>query len=286
MEGIREPVHRWITLSTAEKHLLDSPYVQRLRRLSQLGVASLVFPGGVHNRFLHSLGVMHLAGKYAETVGANVQVCRVAGLLHDIGHGPFSHTWDKMVYSHIYKEQKGHDAQRFELLLNDDLSARIEGCGVTIMEVHNAWLNEPCKSIIQGIMGADRIDYMLRDSYYTGTSHFGTVAVDRIIHNSYIEDGKLLYREKVNDEISRALEGREYMYKNVYQHHTVNAADNLLCSLIQRAIDIDIPLIEYTENPELFQELDEYWLIGHFRLSKDEKIRTMCKKLLNRDIKE
>ncbi len=228
--GIRDPIHQWIEVSPEEKLVIDSPYVQRLRRLSQLGLVSFVFPGAVNNRFMHSLGVMHLAGQYGQLLFSKddpqrdlcIRVLRLAGLLHDIAHGPFSHTWDKTIYSRIYpKEEKGHDCHRLALIQHPPFAKLLQSAGIEPKQIIQAWTEEPFKSILQGPMGADRLDYMLRDAYFTGTQHFGTVALDRILNNSFLKEGQLCFRPKIKDEIQRALEGRTYLYHNVYEHKTV-----------------------------------------------------------------
>lgn len=294
--GICEPVHQWISISGEEKDLINSPLFQRLQGLKQLGLAYTVFPGAVHTRFLHCLGVMHLAGKYARHLFQDdpnkekiIQICRIAGLLHDIGHGPFSHTWDKVVYSRIYPNmEKGHDTHRFTIIAEPSMVKLIKACGITVFDVVNAWVKEPLCSIIQGPIGADRMDYMMRDAYFTGTSYFGTVAIERIIHNSFISRaGKLLFNSKVRDNIDRALEGRDYLYLNVYQHHTVLKASKILEELLEEAINFGIPLIEWTNDMKEFIRLDEIRVMGTLRNIKreeNEKIFTLCECLLDRNL--
>ena len=127
--AIRDPVHKWIKFTEAERAVIDHPYVQRLRWISQLTSVSDVYPGGTNTRFAHSLGAMYLAGKYMKSLLKNftgkdnkdqnsakcIQIARLAALLHDIGHGPFSHAYDRAVYTQIYPDaEKGHDEHRLK----------------------------------------------------------------------------------------------------------------------------------------------------------------------------
>lgn len=285
--GIREPVHKWIVLSPEEKDLIDSPFIQRLRRVTQLGMTSQVFPGAVHTRFLHSIGVMHIAGRYANELfpgGKHAyKICRIAGLLHDIGHGPFSHLWDDTVYKEIYGDiDKGHDLHRFKLIEHSDLSRRIEKCGVTVQEIKEAWTHEPFRSIIQGDIGADRMDYMMRDAMFTGTEHFGMVAIDRIIHNSFIEDSQLKYDDKVTDEIQIALRGREFMYSNIYQHRVVEKATELMKHAIRLGVQQGMPFVEMTRDLNQFHELDEHFVWGWLRINGNDKIKDCVRQICQR----
>ena len=267
--GIRDPIHEWIPISETEKHLLDSRYVQRLRRVKQLEFVSLDYPGGEHSRFGHSLGAMHLAGEFCTHLWPGdpqkIKLIRVAALLHDIAHGPFSHAWDRAVYSGMYKSEKGHDLHRIYLLENcEDLRDRVKNCGITPEDIIKIWKEEKTAEhdVIQGEMGADRMDYMLRDSYFTGMKHFGAVSPKRLISKSYIKDGRVHFSETARDEIDMALKGRDLLYKNVYKYKQSNEASKLVEIMIRRAIDGGLPFEEMTRDVEQFVRLDDYSVFG------------------------
>lgn len=304
--AIRDPIHQWIKISPEERIIIDSSLFQRLRYVSQLTATSHVFPGGVHKRFTHCIGVMFIAGKYASHLFKNainkdywVKLSRIAGLLHDIGHGPFSHAYDNTVYKQIYghrtkingiklnDKNHGHDIQRIILVNTSPLKELIINAGVSIDDIVRIWTASDnsipvyriINAFIQGPLGADRIDFLLRDSYFTGTKHFGALAHKRIISNSCIAkvnttEQKLFeellpnwnpvnetsvalhYHIKIIDDIFRMLLGRFYMYKEVYYHKTSMGADMLVQKMIARAIK-PLNLVERTLDLEKFVFLND-----------------------------
>lgn len=254
--AVRDSIHNWIKYSKCEQRVIDTALVQRLRNVGQLTFVSLVYPGGVHTRFSHSLGTMKLAGKYAKHLFRShpnfahlVQVARLAGLLHDVAHGPFSHAFDNSVYATIYpstpdnKNPKidGHDLHRIHLIQKDqELSNAIKGCGVDPSELARVWKTKlPAHSssdesssldeykvigcFLHGPLGADRMDFTLRDSYETGMTHLGTIAHQRIISNSMIINGRLCYNLKCLVDVIQSLEQRLKMYQCVYLHRVSTA---------------------------------------------------------------
>ncbi len=189
--AIRDPVHSYIPITPEEGKVIDSPFLQRMRWISQLSGVRLVFPGAQHTRLAHVLGVMHLGGKYAEQVFADyddkdfrVQVARLGGLLHDVGHGAFSHAYDDTVYQSLYPGNRhGHDTHRIKMIHSEYLKPYIQDCGVEPKDLVDLWEGKDrvMQAITQGAMGADRMDFMLRDAYFSGTTHFGSIASNRII---------------------------------------------------------------------------------------------------------
>lgn len=297
----RDPIYSEIMLYPIEIITIDTKAMQRLRYLSQLVGAEYVYPGATHTRFAHSLGVMHLSGVYAEHLydtPDKVRVLRLAGLLHDIGHGPFSHQFDDVVYKRLgFKD--GHDDFRMRLLreyfpkeltrkyeeapsqlkrsIVEDLEITLGQISENMTENFAQLMEEIIKvyegessgtidfAIVQGPLGADRLDFVLRDSYYAGTRGFGTGAIDRLIRNSMIveRDGKeiLAYDSKVVDEIYTILFGRFMMYKNVYFHKTSRAAD----MMIQELLDLSykaLRLDERVPNLETFLDLTDQTIIN------------------------
>lgn len=300
----RDPIHSEIFLYPLEILAIDTRPVQRLRYLSQLVGAELVYPGATHNRFAHSLGVMHICGLYGSRLfedPSKRRIVRLAGLLHDIGHGPFSHQFDDVVYAKMGLED-GHDEYRKRILLElmpyemmksyerisdsrmkmaicEDLSETLkvdkinEDVFLTLMHlVDEVFQGEQSGTveynIVQGPLGADRLDFLLRDSYYSGTTHFGMGAVDRIIRNSFIKEKNgqkiLCYHAKVLDQIYTSLFGRFMMYKNVYFHKTSRAADLMIqqmLSLIYRPLK----LAQKVSDLEKFLDLTDQFIFAQIK---------------------
>jgi HD superfamily phosphohydrolase len=301
----RDPIHSEIFLYPLEILAIDTKPVQRLRQLSQLVGAEWVYPGASHNRFAHSLGVMHIAGLYAERLfqeHSRRRIVRLAGLLHDVGHGPFSHQFDDVVYKRMGL-QDGHDEHRERILLElmpkemfkayerlSDLKKReairkdlkqtmgvedvtIESLTNLMHEVNNVFKGEEMGSaeynVVQGPLGADRLDFLLRDAYHSGTTHFGVGAVDRIIRNAYLKtrDSKtiLCYHVKVLDQIYTSLFGRFMMYKNVYFHKTSRAVD-LMIQEILSLVYKPLNLAERVNDLERFLDLTDQALLTEVKL--------------------
>lgn len=293
--GIHDPVHGWIEYSSEEKEVIDSRLVQRLRWVSQLTGASEVFPGGTNTRFLHSIGAMHLAGKYFDSLAKQTEfpiiperrnyyrtLVRLGGLLHDIGHGPFSHAFDSSVYQEIYGiKDGGHDRHREIIVHSDLLAPHLRRCGVEPDDLialwnanSSAYQNKPkeeqeildiCHLLVQGPLGADRMDFTLRDSYFMGTTSFGDIASDRIIGNAIVKRVNnrlcLCYRSKCLSDIIEALESRFNMYENIYLHKAVCATGLLIETMMSTATK-DLRLIERTKDIHSFVLLNDSTLIG------------------------
>lgn len=298
--AIRDPVHSYIRLTDAESSLVDSSFLQRLRWISQLSGVRLVFPGAMHSRLAHALGVAHLSGEYAAQIYQEDDDCdykiglaRLGGLLHDVGHGPFSHQYDDTVYRDIYPDNPhGHDEHRFKIIHHDLLRPYIEACGIDLKDLEELWKgSDPVlQAITQGALGADRMDFMLRDAYYSGTTHFGSIEVKRIISNALVVDFEgvpsLHYRLKLLEDIFQSLLGRFYMYRSVYFHKASNAADIIVRKMLDAAKD-PLNLAERTKDPELYQWVNEYTLIGEIMSNTSpelEEARNYAKRLLSRDL--
>ena len=299
----RDPVYGEITLSPLEILCIDTRPMQRLREVAQLGGAERVYPGATHTRFLHSLGVMHLSGMYAEHLklsAKNTRLLRLAGLMHDIGHGPYSHQFDDIAYKKAGLKN-GHDDQRKRLLIElmpsemkrvydnsmkgiwkenvknelQDILERKLSKDEDIQPLFLELMELVCQvfegetegsaefNIIQGPLGADRIDFVLRDSYYCGTPEYGTVDLQRIIRSSRLieKDGlkRLTYDAKIIDSIYRVLFGRFMMYKNVYFHKTARAADLMIQRVLELSYDF-LSIEKHINDCNSFCELTEGWL--------------------------
>jgi len=297
---IRDPVHEYIRVSPEEIKIIDHPLVQRLRWISQLSGAQFVFPSAVHTRLAHVLGTMHLSGLYAERIFEDddekkhkIQVARLAGLLHDVGHGPFSHQFDDSVYKHVYPGKKhGHDIHRNKIVTESPLKDVISETGVEPNELINVWKgkNQIMLSIVQGTLGADRMDFLVRDSYFAGTSQFGQLPIYRIIHHASIQDHEgipaLHYNVKILDDIYQALLGRFFQYKGLYFHKASRAADLLITNMLSEAA-IPLGLPDKVKDWDEFSRLNEYTLIGTIMSSNNgsiKKAKEICNRLLIRDL--
>ena len=234
---IRDPIHGNISVHPDEFRLIDTPVFQRLRRIKQLGFAYLVFPTAVHTRFEHSLGTMHIASRIGEHLGLDtVPLLRTAALLHDIGHGPFSHSSELIVETY-FKEH--HEAITGDKIRQQDVAEAIEAAGLDVEEVVSLATGAGStyqNKIISSEMDADILDYMLRDSYYTGVA-FGTVDLDRIISSLEVWNDRLVISGKSQYNAESLLVARYLMWPVVYLHRTECIADCMLVRAMVSAIE-------------------------------------------------
>lgn len=223
MKTIRDPIHGDIELSELELALIDSEPMQRLRRIKQLSFCSLVYPGANHSRFEHSLGTMHLAGRMARKLSLDEELIRLAALLHDVGHLPYSHSLEDVF-------EISHE-DNMEFVLKDQLGDLLSDHGYSVSDIVSVCRESQESSIISSQIDSDRMDYLLRDSHYTGVA-YGAIDSDRIINVMGFVDGMLTFRKKGLIAVEGLLIGRHQMYEAVYFHHTVRAAD----AMLQKAI--------------------------------------------------
>lgn len=228
---IRDSVHGNLSLNEFEIKVLDSPEVQRLRRIKQLGFISLIYPGANHSRFEHSIGAMFLGSKLAdhlELSDSHKKLVRISALLHDIGHGPFSHVSEAVLdVSHeeltakVIKDTHLNEIISEEFNINDIISI-INGEGTL-------------GPIISGELDVDRMDYLIRDSHYTGVA-YGIIDVERIIANMKLD--QYLYLDiKGIQAAESALVARYQMYPSVYQHHTTRIINAMFRRCLIRLSD-------------------------------------------------
>lgn len=266
MRGINDPIHGLIPIDDDVMKVIDTPIFQRLGRVKQLTSAEYVFPGARHTRKEHSVGAMHLARKYANSVGMskeNTKLIMVAALLHDIAHGPYSHSWDTIVYVSLYPGvHKGHDNHRHSIA-HKLIPNILTGVGINLDDLSGVWNNQNpiLSAILQGPLGVDRMDFVNRDTFYTSTRHFGFMEIDRIINESFIftkPDGTqiLAYDASVIPDAIQGLTTRLYMYNKVYLHKTVIAASILIEAAIKSASSY-FDFEDQTENLEQFIYLND-----------------------------
>ena len=235
---IVDPIHHFVRINETEQQLVDHPIFQRLRRIKQLSLAYLVYPGAQHTRFEHSLGVMHIARQAGEHLLENEIIDKsslddlsVSALLHDIGHGPFSHTFE-----HI-KNVPSHESMTEEIILKTEIGDILEKYSFNKKQIakfstghstKNKFLNE----IISGFMSADTMDYLLRDGHYTGAEH-ARVNYTRIIRSLGVYNDKLVLDSSALHSLESIMNSRYQMFQAVYFHKTIRAAEVMLLHIIQ-----------------------------------------------------
>jgi HD superfamily phosphohydrolase len=234
---INDPVHGFITISgDLLFNLVEHPLVQRLRRIRQLGLTSYVYPGALHTRFHHALGAMHLMQEAIDTLrlkGIDIsdeeaEATLAAILLHDIGHGPYSHALEHSIVSGISHEEI---SLIFMKQLNEAHDGRLE---MAIRIFSNNYPKKFLHQLVSGQLDTDRLDYLKRDSFFTGVSE-GVINTERIIKMLTVKDDELMVEDKGIYSIEKFIVARRLMYWQVYYHKTVVAAENMLIGLLKRA---------------------------------------------------
>ena len=296
---INDPVYGFITVDDELIYqIISHPYYQRLRRINQMAMAYLVYPGAVHTRLHHSLGAYHLMGnalnelkgKGIEISAAEEQAAKIAILLHDIGHGPFSHALEDVLVEGMHHEQLSLMIMK---AMNDQLNGQLQ----LALDIFTG--NHPKKflhQLISGQLDVDRMDYLTRDSFFTGVSE-GVIGYDRIIKMLCVHNGELVVEEKGIYSIEKFLVSRRLMYWQVYLHKTVLAAEQMLQRIIKRAKFIKAatqpPLNNFINQPiqtvtlEEFCNLDDYDVLAAIKgwsNHEDVILSTLCKGIINRQL--
>ncbi len=222
---IHDPIHGSIKVEGLILELLHSPQVQRLRDIKQVGLTNLVFPGANHTRFEHSLGVYYLTNKICEELHLEKEVLNAAAVLHDSGHLPFSHTLEYL--SKIYLK-KDHVDLTCECVLNlEYLLEKYDMDPEEVIKIIKCEGKGYKSQVITGDLDVDRIDYLLRDSHYTGVAH-GIIDVERILKSIEMRDGVLGISKKGVLAVEGMLIARDMMYASVYFHKTARIGDSML----------------------------------------------------------
>jgi len=237
---INDPVYGFITIDhPLLLQVIAHPYYQRLRRVHQMAFASLVYPGAVHSRLHHSLGAYHLmCCALVELKSKGVDItpeeelgAKIAILLHDIGHGPFSHALEFQLLKNVHHED-------LSLLIMHQLNAELDGKLQTAIDIFNDKYHKPfLHQLISGQLDVDRMDYLTRDSFFTGVSE-GAIGYDRILKMLTVEQQELMVEEKGIYTIEKFLVSRRLMYWQVYLHKTVVSAEKTVVKIIERAKEL------------------------------------------------
>jgi len=231
---IIDPIHDFVRVNSNELKIIDTPIFQRLRRIRQLSGAHLIYPGAQHTRFEHSLGVMHIASMAGHALDEkgivssdNIQNLRFAGLLHDIGHGPFSHLFEEL----LQKRKMSHEDMGRNIILKTQIGDLISANGfdkkfITELAFGNSkfqFMNE----IISGALSADIMDYLLRDGYFTGAEH-AKIDHNRLTYSLDVYKNKLALEKSALVNFETMMISRYQMFKAVYFHKTVRAGEVML----------------------------------------------------------
>lgn len=248
-----DPVYGFITL----RHeilfdLIDHPYFQRLRRIKQLGLTHLVYPGALHTRFHHALGAMHLMNRAIDTLrskGHDITEeealgAAIAILLHDIGHGPFSHALEFCLVDGIHHEE-------ISIILMEELNQQFDGklsTGIAIFK--DEYPKKFLHQLVSSQLDMDRLDYLKRDSFYTGVTE-GDVGSDRIIKMLNVADNELVIDEKAVYSIENYIVARRFMYWQVYLHKTVVSAEHMIIHVLKLAKKLAMAGEELFASPAL-----------------------------------
>jgi uncharacterized protein len=308
---LNDPVYGFITIpSELIFEIIDHPYFQRLRRIRQLGLTDFVYPGALHTRFHHAIGAMHLMSitldnlriKGTEISDEEYEAALIAILLHDIGHGPFSHALE-------YSILEGIPHEKLSLLTMEMLNKEFGGKLNLVFQIfQNQYPRKFLNQLVSSQLDIDRLDYLQRDCFFTGVSE-GTIGADRIIKMMAVHEDQLVIEEKGIYSIENFLSARRLMYWQVYLHKTTVSAEKMLINLITRAkylaqegyelhvseefsffLKNNLSLKDFQQNPEIlkrFLSLDDYDIWGAIKLWKnhpDYIIRNISQMFLTRNL--
>ena len=273
---IIDPIHDFIRVYEHEISIIDKPIFQRLRHIRQLSGAHLTYPAAQHTRFEHSLGVMHIASLAGHALNEkgifksdDIEILRLAGLLHDIGHGPFSHLFEEI----IQEKKISHEDYGKEIILKSEIGDVLSKNGfdkklITRIAFGNSkfqFMNE----IVSGTLSADMMDYLLRDGYFTGAEH-AKIDHKRITQSLYVHHKKLALERSALYSFESMMYSRYQMFKAVYFHKTVRAAEVMLIEAL-RLSDDEFGFTSFNLN-EYVKLTDEY-VLSSLISSKSSKLK-------------
>ncbi|MBC6490849.1 phosphohydrolase [Flavihumibacter stibioxidans] len=305
---VNDPVYGFITIDhPLVFRVISHPYYQRLRRIQQMAFAQLVYPGAVHTRLHHSLGAYHLMcnalnelrSKGAEITAEEDTAVKIAILLHDIGHGPYSHALEQTLIEGVHHES-------ISLLIMQKLNQQFDGALDLAICIFTGKYHKPfLHQLISGQLDVDRMDYLTRDSFFTGVSE-GVIGYDRILKMLTVHDGELMVEEKAIYSIEKFLVARRLMYWQVYLHKTVLCAEKMLVTIIRRArhlirsgeiVTAPSRVLNYflqqqepvdiAQHLDKFCQLDDYDVMGAIKDwtgHPDKVLAALCRMLVDRQL--
>ncbi len=299
---INDPVYGFITIDDELVYAIVShSYYQRLRRIHQMAMAQLVYPGAVHTRLHHSLGAYHLMcnaiselkSKGFDILKEEEQAAKIAVLLHDIGHGPYSHALENAIVKNTSHEE-------ISLLLMEKMNEEFGGRMQMAIDIFtDAHPKKFLHQLVSGQLDVDRMDYLIRDSFFTGVSE-GVIGYERIIKMLTVHDGELMVEEKGIYSIEKFLVSRRFMYWQVYLHKTVLCAEKMLVNIIKRARVVNAESLspelntflhaeggidEIEKHLDAFCRLDDYDVLAAIKMwinHTDKILSLLCKSIINR----
>ncbi|MGM8362652.1 HD domain-containing protein [Flavobacterium sp. ARAG 55.4] len=304
-----DPIYGFISIPNALIYdLIQHPYFQRLRRISQMGLSYLVYPGANHTRFHHALGCMHLMQKAVDVLrfkGVSVSeeeenALYIAILLHDIGHGPFSHAMEKSIVEDVHHEE-------ISLLFMRQLNIEFKGqLSLAIKIFEGDYHRKFMLQLISSQLDMDRMDYLKRDSFYSGVAE-GNVNSERLIQMMNVQDDFLVIEEKGIYSVEKFLMSRRLMYWQAYLHKTSLVGELILTKILKRAKELTLkgvllpcsePLQFFmqnkvglelfdTETLDLFSQLDDFDIISALKAwqkNDDFILSSLSKMIINRDL--
>ncbi len=306
---INDPVYGFITVDNPLLlQIIAHPYYQRLRRIHQMAFAHLVYPGAVHTRLHHSLGAYHLmCNALAELKNKGFEItaeeelsAKIAILLHDVGHGPYSHGLENKLIKDVHHESISILIMR---VLDKEFNGQLQmAINIFTNNYHKRFLHQ----LVSGQLDVDRMDYLIRDSFFTGVSE-GVIGYDRIIKMLTVNDGELMVEEKAVYSIEKFLVSRRLMYWQVYLHKTVLSAEKMLVKIVDRAKELiskniklnscstvlDFFLQNFDNNIAIEEHLDKFCLLDDYDVMgaiknwifHDDKVLSyLCKSLVDRKL--
>ncbi|MEM3730585.1 MAG: HD domain-containing protein [Candidatus Bathyarchaeia archaeon] len=263
---IKDPIHGYVYITHVEKEIIDTFPVQRLRRLRQLAGAEYVYPGANHTRFEHSVGVMYLAGKVLENpnIAGNLseeesEMVKIGALLHDVGHGPFSHVFEFLLDKEL---NKTHEDITQWIITNSELKDVLNGFGYNPKEIGNlavGRLHKPRKpfldQIISSAIDVDKLDFIVRDTHHTG-AEYGYIDIFRLIHGFDLLDGDLAVDLGALSALESFIIARIESFKSIYFHRVGRAAQIMLAMAMEKANE-ELGLTSF-KTPEEYLAMDDY----------------------------
>ena len=306
---LNDPIYGFIQIpNTLIFDIIEHPYFQRLRRITQMGFSNLVYPGANHTRFHHAIGCMHLMQKAVRVLHfKQIAISKdeeiavyIAILLHDIGHGAFSHALEHSIVSGISHEEI---SLKFMKKLNDEFDGKLD-LAIEIFE--GKYPRKFLCQLISSQLDIDRLDYLKRDSFYTGVTE-GNISSDRLIAMMNVKDDELVIEEKGIYSVEKFLIARRLMYWQVYLHKTGLVAENMLVNVLKRAKDLAEEGVELfassslkyflykkisednfnDETLEMFSKLDDYDVfsaIKEWSNHEDKVLSLLSKMIINRKL--
>jgi HD superfamily phosphohydrolase len=284
---IKDPIYGYINITEEDKKLIDTPYLQRLRRVRQLPLADYVYPSAVHTRFEHSLGVAHLAMNIMINLPVEIEedeakIVRFASLLHDIGHGPFSHLFEVILikYFGLNHEQVGK-----EIIIRSEIADILKDIGINPVDVGNLIVGEAfsfkkyLQQIVKSGIDADKLDFIKRDNFHSGAG-YGNIDIDRLVNTMEVYEENLAINMTALHTFELFLLARVKSFEAVYFHKTLRIAQLMLLKAIEK-------YIEKNGFPSKL-EIDEYLNLDDLRLwiklAEDSSSKDIMKRIERRDL--